>query len=84
MLRVGSHTTAVVSDFGSRAGLLLSRLTGVQHLRHRARRPDLRGAAEPDAGLLASMIGLAMLLVNLSAYLAFRRKINDPGRNLRA
>ncbi|WP_433268100.1 hypothetical protein ACQPWR_08320 [Micromonospora vinacea] len=34
-----------------------------------------------DVGLLASMIGLVMLLVNLSAYLAFRRRINDPSRN---
>ncbi|MFI6241115.1 hypothetical protein ACIBEF_14660 [Micromonospora sp. NPDC050795] len=206
VLRVGSHTTAVVSDFGSRTGLLLSRLTGVHHvcwaaalrydavlsaelsqidpgradvsmsvLEEQAKRiltgyhrirlfrlgyssveahldaaggtvwnaleqqwkfrlvlttlderldfvrtlhqqlvgrlQDRRSrllnelvlaftflnifaivlaaltfVALPslDAGLLASMIGLVMLLVNLSAYLAFRRKINDPGRNLRA
>ncbi|WP_433124997.1 hypothetical protein ACQPWW_21365 [Micromonospora sp. CA-240977] len=32
VLRVGSHTTAVVTDFGSRPALLLSRLTGVQHV----------------------------------------------------
>ncbi|MGW2622276.1 hypothetical protein [Micromonospora taraxaci] len=37
-----------------------------------------------DVGLLASVIGTVMLLVNLSAYLAFRRQINDPGRNPRA
>ncbi|MFG1884281.1 hypothetical protein [Micromonospora sp. NPDC049102] len=33
-----------------------------------------------DVGLLASAIGLVMLLANLTAYLAFRRQINDPGR----
>ncbi|MET8278155.1 hypothetical protein [Micromonospora sp. NPDC005174] len=33
-----------------------------------------------DVGLLASMIGLGLLLANLTAYLAFRRQINDPGR----
>ncbi|MEV1109460.1 hypothetical protein AB0I95_12505 [Micromonospora sp. NPDC049751] len=32
VLRVGSHTTAVVSDFGSRPALLLARLTGVHHV----------------------------------------------------
>ncbi|MEU8420947.1 hypothetical protein AB0C15_08725 [Micromonospora sp. NPDC048835] len=32
VLRVGSHTTAVVSDFGSRPALLMSRLTGVHHV----------------------------------------------------
>ncbi|MGC4813238.1 hypothetical protein ACLQ29_22150 [Micromonospora sp. DT228] len=37
-----------------------------------------------DVGLVASVIGLVLLLVNLSAYLAFRRQINDPGRNPRA
>ncbi|MEU4473926.1 hypothetical protein [Micromonospora sp. NPDC023888] len=37
-----------------------------------------------DVGLVASMIGLVMLLVNLSAYLVFRRRINDPVRNPRA
>ncbi|MFG1837036.1 hypothetical protein ACGFH8_01220 [Micromonospora sp. NPDC049175] len=37
-----------------------------------------------DVGLVASMIGLVLLLANLSAYFAFRRQINDPGRNPRA
>lgn len=32
VLRVGSHTTAVVGDFGSRPALLLARLTGVHHV----------------------------------------------------
>ncbi|MBM0277619.1 hypothetical protein [Micromonospora tarensis] len=35
-----------------------------------------------DVGLLASMIGLVLLLA--SAYLVFRRQINDPGRNVAA
>ncbi|MEV1016166.1 hypothetical protein AB0I89_09420 [Micromonospora sp. NPDC049801] len=33
-----------------------------------------------DVGLLASAIGVVMLLANLTAYLAFRRQMNDPGR----
>ncbi|MEU1589161.1 hypothetical protein [Micromonospora sp. NPDC005710] len=33
-----------------------------------------------DVGLLASVIGLVMLFANLSAYLVFRRQINDPSR----
>ncbi|MBM0277618.1 hypothetical protein [Micromonospora tarensis] len=32
VLWVGSHTTAVVSDFGSRPAVLLARLTGVHHV----------------------------------------------------
>lgn len=35
-------------------------------------------------GLVAVVIGVVMLLVNLTAYLAFRRRINDPGRKPRA
>lgn len=37
-----------------------------------------------DVGLVASMIGTVMLLLNLGAYLVFRRQINDPGSNARA
>ncbi|WP_422738989.1 hypothetical protein ACN263_06945 [Micromonospora sp. WMMD729] len=33
-----------------------------------------------DVGLLASAIGIVMLLANLTAYLAFRRQMNNPGR----
>ncbi|MDG4808594.1 hypothetical protein O7634_17725 [Micromonospora sp. WMMD1120] len=34
-----------------------------------------------DVGLLAATIAVVMLVVNLSAYLVFRRQINDPGRH---